>query len=94
MALSEVTTSSITVKWGPVPCIERNGIITGYLVNYGYGIENVTEGNSTETLLSNLTPSTSYNVRVAAVNDAGIGVFSNDMIIVTLGNIGGIIMHY
>ena len=84
VVVSEITTSSITVKWDVVPCIDRNGMITGYLVDYGYGIQNVTE--DTETLLSNLTSSTSYNVRVAGVNDAGIGVYSTDMIIFTLGN--------
>ena len=84
VVVSEITTSSITVEWDVVPCIDRNGMITGYLVDYGYGIQNVTE--DTETLLSNLTSSTSYNVRVAGVNDAGIGVYSTDMIIFTLGN--------
>ena len=38
-----------------------------------------------ETTLLNLTPSTTYKVRVAAVNNAGTGVFSDIKIIQTLG---------
>ena len=33
--VSDVTPSSITVQWGPVDCIHRNGDITGYSVQYG-----------------------------------------------------------
>ena len=32
VSVSEVTSSSITVQWGPVDCIHRNGDITGYTV--------------------------------------------------------------
>ena len=30
-----VTSSTITVQWGMVPCIHQNGPITGYSVRYG-----------------------------------------------------------
>ena len=32
--LKEVTSTSITLMWGPVPCDHRNGNITGYVVRY------------------------------------------------------------
>ena len=35
VSVSEVTSSSITVQWGPVDCIHRNGNITGYSMQYG-----------------------------------------------------------
>ena len=33
--VTNITTASITVQWGPVDCIQRNGDITGYSVQYG-----------------------------------------------------------
>ena len=80
-----VTNTSITVQWGAVPCIERNGDITGYIVQYGNETQNVSGGSVTETTISNLTPSTTYNIQVAAMNDADTGGFSSSISIMTLG---------
>ena len=91
MSVSEVTSSNITVQWEAVDCIHQNGDITGYSVQYNEvgseSIQNisVTGGSVTEKTISNLTSSTTYNVQVAAVNDAGTGVFSNSTSIMTLG---------
>ena len=66
VGVSEVTSSSITVQWGAVPCIHRNGEITGYSVQYG-----VVGSGSTQTIsvsgdfsgvISNLEPSTDYSI--------------------------------
>ena len=90
VSVSEVTSSSITVQWGPVDCIHRNGAITGYTVRYkvvgiiGTQDMSVSGGSVTEATISNLAPSTTYNVRVAAVNDAGTGEFSNLILRLTL----------
>ena len=85
VSVSEVTSSSITVQWRAVPCIHRNGDITGYIVRYGSETQFVSGGSVTETTISNLTPSTTYNVRVAAVNDADTGAFSSTISIMTSG---------
>ena len=77
--VSEVTYSNITVQWGTVPCIHRNGDITGYIVRYWSQTPSVSGGSVTETTISNLTPSTTYNIRVAAVNNAGTGPFSSSI---------------
>ena len=93
VSVSEVTSSSITVQWGPVDCIHRNGNITGYSVQYkvmGSGnTQNmfISGGSATEAIISNLTPSTTYTVRVATVNDAGTGELSSRLLIVTLGKV-------
>ena len=82
--VSEVTSSNITVQWGAVPCIHRNGDITGYSVQYG-----VEGSESTQTMtvsgasvnITGLVESTTYTIEVAAVNNVGIGVYSEPLII-------------
>ena len=80
-----INSTAITVQWEMIPCIEQNGNITGYIVRYGSQTQSVSGGSVTETTISNLTPSTTYNVRVAAVNDADTGVFSSNLFIITAG---------
>ena len=83
------TSNSITVQWGAVDCIHRNGDITGYSVRYGVQgsgstqTETVSGGGATMTIISGLMVSTNYSIEVAAVNSAGTGVDSDPYIIVT-----------
>ena len=89
--LPNVTSSSITVQWEMVPCIHRNGDITGYSVQY-------TGGGSTQTMsvsgdssggmvtISGLSPATMYTVEVAAETSAGPGVYSGPVPTLTSGN--------
>ena len=71
----EVTSSSITVRWGPVDCIHRNGDITGYSVQYGSETVSVS-GNPRRYVISGLIPSTTYSIQVAAETSAGTGPYS------------------
>ena len=73
VSVSEVTSSSITVQWGAVPCIHRNGDITGYSVQYGSETMSV---SGDMYVISNLEPSTTYSIQVAAMNDDLIGPYS------------------
>ena len=76
-----MTSSSITLEWEPLNCIDENGIITGYSVQYGVlgsGIVNGTSvagDNVTGTTLSDLVSSTNYLIEVAAMNAAGVGPY-------------------
>ena len=85
---SEVTSSSITVQWGAVDCIHHNGDITGYSVRYGVQgsgstqTRDISGGSATEATISSLMPSTTYYIQVAAVNSAGIGVYSDPPVII------------
>ena len=85
MDVPVTNSTAITVQWGAVPCIEQNGNITGYIVRYGSQTQSVSGGSVTETNISNLTPSTTYNIQVAAMNNADTGPFSNTISIMTLG---------
>ena len=76
-----VTVNSITVQWGEVPCLHRNGEITGYIVEVTLSgmvvaTENVNDGSARRATASGLNPSTEYFVLVAAVNSADTGPFS------------------
>ena len=89
VSTTEVTSFSITVIWGPVDCIHSNGDVTGYSVHYGVQgsgkTENVSISGSavTETTISGLDFSTNYSIQVAAVNNVGIGIYSDPIIFTT-----------
>ena len=85
-----VTANSITVQWGEVPCMDRNGEITGYTVDATLSggmviaTENV-DGSARRGTVSGLNPTTAYTVTVAAVNSVGSGTFSDGISITTAG---------
>ena len=91
VSASEVTSSSITVQWGAVDCIHRNGDITGYSVGYGVQgsgstqTESVSGGGVTMGQVSGLVASTTYSIEVAAVNSAGTGIYSPIIMQLTQG---------
>ena len=72
-----MTSSSITVQWGPVDCIHRNGDITGYSVQYDNKTVSVSGDSSGGMfVISGLVPSTTYSIQVAANTSAGTGPYS------------------
>ena len=82
---ASTTFSSITVQWGAVDCIHRNGDITGYSVRYGVQgsgagdrTVEVASGDSSGGmyLISGLSVAAVYTIEVVAVNSAGTGVYS------------------
>ena len=91
VSVPDLTSSSITVQWGPVDCIHRNGDITGYTVRVrasGEAERTVSVDESVrETTMSGLTPFTEYTVSVAAENNVDIGVYSGRIIIRTEGKL-------
>ena len=73
------TSRSVSVSWMQIRCIERNGPITNYTVEFqkvGGALILGVVVNRTFTA-SGLTPYTNYTFRVAGVNDNGTGPFSN-----------------
>ena len=68
------------VTWDTIDCIERNGIIIRYIV----------DSDATGKMMNNrtfsaekLTPARQYTFRVAGVNDADTGPFTDTMTITT-----------
>ena len=80
-----VTSRNVRVSWTKIRCIERNGPITSYTVEFqevgGALIPGVVV-NRTFTA-SGLTPYTNYTFRVAGVNNNDTGSFSNVTSILT-----------
>ena len=99
VSTSVVTSSSITVQWGAVDCIHRNGDITDYSVRYGVQgsgstqTESVSGGATTEATISGLESATNYTIEVAAENSAGTGVYSGPITALTSGNLLYITQH-
>ena len=75
------------MTWDPIACIERNGEITEYAVEFqeqgraSSPVKEVVVNQSFTT--STLRPYTNYTFRVAGVNSNGTGPFSNTTIITT-----------
>ena len=79
VSVSQVRSSSMRVSWSGVPCAERNGVITGYIVEYNSRSDKMMMNVSREhrsTVVTRLDPLTEYSVRVASVNSEGIGPYS------------------
>ena len=70
---------SIVVLWGPVDCIHHNGDITGYIIKYGGEIHDA--GETKYYVITGVHDSTTLAIQVAAVNNAGIGVYSEPLLI-------------
>ena len=91
--ISGVTSSNITVQWGPVDCIHHNGNITGYSVRYGVQGSGSTHtlyisgGATTKVTITDLYFSTKYSIEVAAVNAVGTGIYTIAIFTTTNGMI-------
>ena len=77
-----INSTAISLSWGEVNCTERNGAITGYSVQYSIvgGMQSTTvnvTGDVNSTVIGGLTEFMTYTVNVAAINDNGVGSYSN-----------------
>ena len=78
----------MTISWDSLECIHRNGLITHYIISYGRGRDgennqvnvtvNITDqddgGSFTASRIDN---TKNYIFKVAAVNEAGVGMLAN-----------------
>ncbi len=77
----DATTSSITVRWNELSCVDRNGGLTDYRIEYGTSttFDNIgtVTGTQTSFTANGLIPFTSYVFRVATLSGSSTGPFSN-----------------
>ena len=91
VGVSDINSLNITIKWGPVECIQRNGDITGYSLKYGVQrsrhttTKNISGGDTTEATIDGLDAATNYSIQVAAVNRADVGAYSIAHFVMTKG---------
>jgi hypothetical protein len=83
--VATATSRSIVATWCIIECIERNGIITGYAVEFQeQGGARTTEVVVVERFnIDGLTPARNYTFRVAGVSINGTGPFTNYIFITT-----------
>ena len=81
-----INSTAISLSWREVNCTERNGAITGYSVQYSIvgGIQSTTvnvTGDVTSIVIDGLTEFTTiYTFSVAAINNIGVGNYSDSFI--------------
>ncbi len=72
--------TNITLTWTEINCLDRNGVITSYIIQYGEGtnrnITITTPSSATTHLITGLKPFTQYTFTVAGVNSFNAGPFS------------------
>ena len=95
VSASSLNSTAITVQWGRVDCIHRNGDITGYSVQYGSETVSVS-GDSSGGMyaISGLMPSTTYSIQVAAETSAGTGPYSAAINQLTEGSINYLCCYF
>ena len=75
------SSTNITITWGTIECIKRNGEITDYIVEFqeqgGVIISGEVIVMDRNFTASGLTPGATYTFRVAGVNRNGTGPFFN-----------------
>ena len=89
-----VSSRSITVNWNEIPCLQRNGMIIRYEVEFGPSGGVTTSVISERSFTANeLTPFTNYTFQVLGVNSVASGPYSN-LIIITTSEAGNFIELY
>ena len=73
------TSRSVSVSWNAIDCIERNGVITGYKIEFQEqgGARILGEVVNEMFSIHGLIPHTNYTFRVAGVNSNGTGPYSD-----------------
>ena len=89
VTVTYVTSFSITVKWSKINCGDWNGNITGYLLRYSEVGSNSQQTNTTgadkyEITITGLMLATNYSIQVAAINNAGTGIYSDAVFVKTI----------
>ena len=85
-----MTAGSVSLSWNEIECIERNGMITNYMVEFSEMGGSIIPGvqvvmNERRFIASGFIPFTNYTFRVAGINNIGVGAFSDAITIQTNG---------
>ena len=79
-----ITSTTITLTWSVIECINRNSLVSSYIVRFGVLSDSnrieITGVNSTFLNITNLIPNTLYSFEVAGESEFGRGPFSDPAI--------------
>ena len=79
-----INSTAVSLSWDEV---DRNGVITGYSVrwfNINEGVQStVNNSGATDITMTGLTEFRLYNIRVAAMNNNGVGPYSQERTVYT-----------
>ena len=82
-----VNSTAVNLSWDEVNCTDCNGVITGYsimLFNTDEGLEStVKNSGATDITITGLTEFRFYNISVAAMNNNGVGPYSQERTVYT-----------
>ena len=80
-----VSYDTVQISWGELPCIEHNGLITGYVISISLDGEVVHSISSvgTITTVPGLLPLQTYSISIAALNEEGAGPRSSPVFVKT-----------
>ena len=74
-----INTTAVSLSWDEVNCPDHNGVITEYIVQYtGRTTVTVNINATTSVVIAGLIRFRLYSFSVAAINDNGIGPYSNE----------------
>ena len=91
VTVESVNPASLMVSWRPPVIKDRNGPITGYLIQYtrvGLNDMSMNVTSEIETVLRRLDPYVNYSVIVAAMTVNGTGTFSDPPVVGRSGEDG------
>ncbi len=86
MRITVLSADSARIRWSAVNCLDANGMIQQYTVTYtpsDTGIRITSTTSDTVLTVSGLRAGLEYSFQVAGINTAGIGPFSEPIIIKT-----------
>ena len=82
-----INSTAISLSWDEVNCTDRNGVITGYSIrwfNINEGVQStVNNSGATDITITGLTEFRLYNISVAAMNNNGVGPYSQEWTVCT-----------
>ena len=87
LTVASVDSTSVTLTWDELPCFNQNGPLLGHVIRYtpDGGTAFTAEIPFGSNQIIGLEPCTRYTLMIAAQNDAGIGIFSSSLSVVTSG---------
>ena len=83
-----LSATELLVEWEPLPEKYLHGVLVGYCINITSGKTNLTKilnipPNATNHRIMGLEKYTRYVISIAAINDIGMGVYSDDVTVWT-----------